>query len=50
MTQRQINHVEEALIEAMDVIVYALKKGKATPEEIVALPEIAFALNELQKC
>lgn len=50
MTQRQFDHVEEALIDAMDVIIYAMKKGKATPEEVAALPEIATSLSELQKC
>lgn len=49
MTERQMDHVEEKLISAIDDIVYAIKKRNATPEEVAALPEIAIALYKFRK-
>lgn len=49
MTDRQMDHIEDQLISAIDIIVYAIKKRNATPEEVAALPEIAIALYKFRK-
>ena len=44
MTKEQIEHVELQLIRFIDRVV---EKQNATPTEIAALPEVAFALTEI---
>lgn len=47
MTTKQIEHVEQQLISFIDAV---MEKGeRATPEEVAALPEIAFSLAKLHE-
>lgn len=47
MTSQQMDHVEKQLIRFIDNVV---EKGeKATPAEIAALPEAAFALAKIHE-
>ncbi len=47
MTTKQIEHVEKQLIKFIDTV---LEKGKrATPSEVAALSEVAFALVKLHE-
>lgn len=47
MTDQDIKHVEKQLISFIDRV--AAEKEKATPAEIAALPEEAFALARIHE-
>ncbi len=49
MTEKQIEHVVERLIEAIDKFSVALEKRSATPSELEALSKVALALAEIHK-